>query len=417
MFRALKSRNYRLYFLGQSCSFIGTWMQKVAMSWLVYRITNSPFFLGVAEFSSQFSAFLTMPFSGALLDRWDLRKALLATQVLGFVQALLLGLLTLFEQISFAGIIFFSVFIGVINAFDMPGRHSFAVQIVDDKDDLGNAIALNSGMFNLARLLGPAIAGIAINTFGEGFCFILNAITFIPIIIVMTLIIPKTIEKKRSNSIFSEIKEGMDYALTIRAITSVLLLVSLISLLGMPYIVLMPIFAKEILKGDSATLGFLMGSSGLGALSGALFVASRPGIEGIGQLIPSAFMGFSIGLFLFSFSRSFPVSIAIIALTGFFMIVGWSLSNTLLQSIVSDDKRSRIMSIYLMSFMGATPIGSLVAGGLATQIGVSKTLLFCSIACFTGSFFLRKRIHSISAGTEISYSTQISGASSASALQ
>ncbi len=400
IFRALRSRNYRLYFIGQGISLIGTWMQRVSTAWLVYRLTYSPFFLGVAEFAGQFSAFLLMPFAGVLLDRWDLRRALIITQVLALVQSLILAILTMNGSITFGQVILLCIFQGVVNAFDMPGRQSFVIQMVDRKEDLGNAIALNSTIFNLARLVGPSIAGFAIGIWGEGFCFLLNSISFIPVILALFAIVPRKVSVKGRHSLMDGVKEGLSYAFNNNFIRVLLLELSLISLMGMPYVVLMPVVAKEILGGDASTLGLLMGGSGIGALLGALFVASRKEVTGIEKLIPPAFLGFGIGFVIFSQSRFLVLSIILMAFNGFAMIVGWASSNTVLQSIVSEEKRSRIMSLYIMSFTGTSPIGSLIAGSTATYIGVSPTLFLCGAACFFGTLFLMGGIYSISTSAD-----------------
>ncbi|MCX5803607.1 MAG: MFS transporter [Proteobacteria bacterium] len=386
--RAFHYRNYRLFFGGQGLSLIGTWMQQIAMSWLVYRLTNSAFLLGFIGFTGQIPTFIFSSFAGVFADRLDRRKLLLATQTLAMIQAFLLAFLTLTGTIAVWHLIVLSIFLGFINAFDMPTRQSFVVDIVENKADLGNAIALNSFMFNGARLVGPSIAGLLIGIVGEGLCFLLNAISFLAIIFaLLAMNIPKIRRKTQSVPVLKELKEGYRYAFGFAPIRYIILLLGLISLMGMPYLVLMPIFARDILHGGPHTLGFLMGASGIGALAGAIYLASRKTVLGLGRLIVIASSTFGVGLIAFSFSRYIQLSLCMMLLIGFGMIVQMASSNTILQTIVDEDKRGRIMSFYAMAFMGMAPFGSLIISGAACIIG---SLLF-----FTKLPLIRKIVRPI----------------------
>lgn len=386
--RSLRHRNFRLFFSGQSISLIGSWMQGVALSWLVYRLTHSAFLLGVTGFSSQIPAFFLAPIAGVLADRWNRHMLIIMTQTLAMVQAFILSILVLTHTITIWEIIALSMFLGVITAFDIPIRQSFMIEMIEDKKDLGNAIALNSTMFNGARLLGPSIAGLLIAAVGEGMCFLLNAVSYLAVI--ASLLLMKIPHSERCNAsahhrLWQEIKEGFNYASGFEPIRVILLMLALIGLMGMPYSVLMPAFAKDILRGNSNTFGFLMGSAGLGALFGAVYLASRKTVVGLGKMIPIAAAVFGIGLIGLCFCRNFVFALGLMALIGFGQIVQMASSNTLLQTIVEDDKRGRIMSFYTIAFMGMTPIGSLMAGSVATHIGTPWTLFIGGMACLAGA--------------------------------
>jgi MFS family permease len=390
--RSLRHRNFRLFFGGQSISLMGTWMQRIALGWLVYRLTGSAFLLGVVGFAGQIPTFVLTPFTGVLADRWNRHRILIVTQTLSMVQALILAYLVLNQIVLIWQIILLSLFLGTINAFDVPARQSFMVEMVEDKQDLGNAIALNSSMVNSARLIGPSVAGLLIALVGEGICFLLNGISYLAVI---AALLGMRIAPKNSNPHHSKIwpglAEGFTYAFGFAPIRAVLLLLAMVSLMGMPFSVLMPIFAKSILHGGPNTLGFLMGASGVGALTGALYLASRKSVLGLGKMIALAAGIFGIGLIAFSFSRILPLSLVLMLVIGFGMMVQMASSNTILQTIVEDDKRGRIMSFYAMAFMGMTPFGSLLAGFLASKIGAPHTLLIGGITCvFAAAFFARK---------------------------
>jgi MFS family permease len=384
--RALHHKNYRLFFGGQSISLIGTWMQQIAMSWLVYRLTGSALLLGIVSFSSQIPVFLFASIAGVYVDRWNRHRMLVATQTLSMIQALTLAFLTLHGTIQVWQIIALSIFIGVINAFDMPTRQSFIVQIVDKAEDLGNAIALNSFMFNGARLIGPAIAGILIGLLGEGVCFLINGLSFVGIIIALLAIkVPKRKKAAHTSRLWQDLREGYSYAFGFAPMRYILLQLGLMSFMGMAYAVLMPIFAKDILHGGPHTLGFLMAASGIGALTGAVYLASRQTILGLGRFIAYASAIFGMGIIAFSLSKILIVSLFMMFITGFGMIVQMASSNTILQSIVEEDKRGRVMSIYATAIIGMAPIGNLFAGALASRIGAPNTLIVSGIACIIGS--------------------------------
>jgi MFS family permease len=384
--RALRYRNYRLFFSGQSISLIGTWMTRIATSWLVYRLTDSAFLLGMVGFAGQIPTFLLGPFAGAWVDRWNRHRTLVVTQVLSMMQSLALAALALAHVITIRDIIWLSVAQGLINAFDMPARQAFVVEMVENREDLGNAIALNSSMVNAARLLGPSIAGVVIAAVGEGYCFLIDGISYIAVIVSLLAMYVSAMPKTRKETaILQEIKEGWNYATHSVAIRSILLLLALISLVGMPYTVLMPIFAGQVLHGGAHTLGFLMGASGVGALIGALSLAARRSVLGLGRVITYSAAIFGAGLIGFGLSRQLWLSLFLMLFTGGAMMQQMAASNTVLQTIVEDDKRGRVMSLYSMSFMGMAPFGSLLAGWLANRIGAPKTVMISGLLCLLGA--------------------------------
>ena len=392
IFRSLRYRNYRLFFAGQSISLIGTWIQRIAMPWLVYDLTKSVVLLGVVGFVGQVPTFLLSPFAGVFTDRWNRYHILITTQILAMVQAAILTWLVINNSVEVWHIILLSGMLGCINAFDIPARQSFVIQMVEKKEDLGNAIALNSSIVNGARLLGPSVAGILIAATGEGICFLINTLSYIFVIwsLLLMNVIP-TIKRSQPKDVLKEFKEGFRYTFGFIPIRYTILLMALVSLMGMPYTVLMPVFAKEILHGGSYTFGFLIGASGLGALSGALYLASRKSAASIVKIIPVAAFIFGTGLILFSFSRFFILSLLLMVITGLGMMLQMASSNTMLQTIVHDDMRGRVMSFYTMAFMGTAPFGSLLAGSAAKVIGVPYTILIGGIACIAGALiFLRK---------------------------
>ena len=362
------------------------------MWWLVYRLTNSPFLLGVVGFTGQIPIFLLTPFAGVLADRMNRQRVLVVTQTLAMIQAFILALLVLTGTIAVWHIISLSIFLGLIDAFDMPVRQSFMVEIVQTKD-LGNAIALNSSIVNSAQLLGPSIAGILIASMGEGMCFLLNGISYL--FVIVSLLAMKITSKKmetQNTHVLQGIREGFSYAFGFTPIRSVLLLLALVSLIGMPYRVLMPVFARDVLHGGPHTLGFLMGSSGLGALVGSIYLASRKSVLGLGKWIALATSIFGIGLIAFSLSRVFWLSLFLILLTSFGMMVQFASSNTVLQTIVDEDKRGRVMSFYAMALRGMAPFGSLLAGGLAGKIGAPNTLMIGGVSCFLGALVFARKL-------------------------
>jgi MFS family permease len=392
VFRSFKYRNYRLFFGGQSLSLIGTWMQRIAMPWLVYHITGSELLLGVVSFAGQIPTFLLSPIAGVLTDRWNRYYVLIGAQVLAMIQAALLAWLYFAGTIQVWHIVVLSIVLGIFNAFDVPSRHSFVVDLVEKKEDLGNAIALNSLMFNGARLIGPSIAGVLLATAGEGICFLINALSYIFVIGSLLMMDVKKVKPLPARTrMAAELKEGFSYTFGFAPIKHLIILLSVVSIMTMPYSVLMPVFAKQILHGGSHTFGFLMGAAGFGALMGGLYLASRRTILKLGRIVPIAATISGIGLIAFSFSRYFPLSMFLMVVSGLGIMLHTASSNTIIQSIVDDDKRGRIMSFYTMAIMGTAPFGSLMAGALAKWIGTPHTILIGGFVCIIGAlFFFRK---------------------------
>jgi len=392
IFRSLGYRNYRLFFYGQSISLIGTWMQRIAVPWLVYRMTGSAMLLGISGFAGQIPSLVLSPFAGVITDRWNRYHVLIWSQVLSMIHAFLLAWLVLSGSIQVWHIILLSFVIGCINTFDVPARHSFVIEMVEKKEDLGNAIALNSLMFNGARLIGPSIAGALLAAAGEGVCFLINGISFMGVIVSLLLMRVNTKAPEAKNSdIRKEIREGFSYVFGFLPIRHIILLLGLVNILVMFYSTLMPVFAKEVLGGDSHTYGFLMSAAGLGALSGALYLASRENVLKLGRIIPLAVIVFGVGLVILSFSRIFLLSMAVMIFVGMGLMLQAASSNTILQTITDDDKRGRVMSFYTMAVMGTAPFGSLLAGWLAKVIGTPFTILTGGVLSVAGALvFLRK---------------------------
>ena len=395
--RALRHPNFRLYFTGQSISLIGTWMTRIAASWLVYRLTGSALLLGVVGFAGQIPTFLLAPFAGVLVERVNRRKLLVGTQVLAGVQSLGLAVLTLAKVITIHEIIGLSVFQGLINAFDMPGRQAFLVQMVDDKQDLGNAIALNSSIVNIARLIGPALAGIVIAAVGEGWCFAIDGVSYTAVVASLLMMHVASAEPRRSVSMLEQLKEGWSYVTTFKPIRTILQLFALMSLMGMPFMVLMPIFAAQVLHGGPHTLGFLTGASGVGALISAVSLALRKSVRGLTTMIQISAALFGCGLILFGFSSNLFLSLALMLVVGFGMMQGLAASNTVIQTLVPEDKRGRVMSYYTMAFVGMTPFGSLLAGGLAHRFGAPHTVMITGAFCVAGSVWFTTQLKSVRA--------------------
>ena len=403
IFRALQYRNFRLFFIGQGVSLIGTWMQAVAMGWLVYRMTNSPFLLGLVGFLSQIPAFLFGPFAGVIVDRFNRHRILILTQILSMIQAVLLAALTLSGRIEVWHIILLGFLLGCINSLDIPARQTFVIEMVERKENLANAIALNSFLFNSARLIGPSIAGVVIALLGEGICFLVNGLSFLAVIAALASmkVGPLKIEGKKRD-ILADIKEGFGYAYNFLPIRYILMLLGVISVMGMSYAVLMPVFAKDILGGGPGTFGILMASGGVGAIAATIYLASRKSIVGLGDMIPVFATLFSIGIIVFSISRALWFSLIVLAATGFGMMAYMAASNIIIQTVVDDDKRGRVMGFYMMTFIGLAPFGSLLAGSLASRIGATNTLIAGGIICILASIafaakvpLLRKTIHPI----------------------
>ena len=384
--RALRSRNYRLFFTGQSVSLIGTWMTQIATSWLVYRLTGSAWLLGIVGFASRIPTFVLGPFAGVWVDRWNRHRTLVVTQILSMLQSFALAGLALAGIITIREVIWLGLAQGIINAFDMPARQSFVIQMVEDRADLGNAIALNSSMVNMARLLGPSIAGVIIAAVGEGYCFLIDGFSYLAVIAsLLAMRIAAAPRRKAEQAVLHELKEGWSYVTHFVPIRSILLLLALVSLVGMQYTALMPIFAGQVLHGGAHTLGFLMGASGVGALAGAMFLATRKNVLGLSRLVPVAAAGFGTGLIALGLSRFLWLSLTVMLLIGGAMMIQMAASNTILQTIVQDNKRGRVMSFYSMAFLGMAPFGSLLAGALAHHIGVPRTVTISGILCIAGA--------------------------------
>ncbi len=374
--RALRHRNFQLFVFGQSISLIGTWMTRLATSWLVYDLTHSALLLGVVSFAGQILTFALSPFAGVWVERLDRRQLLLWTQAAAAIQSLALAALTLAHVINLREIIALTALQGFINAFDMPGRQSFLVQMVEHRQDLGNAIAINSSMANGARLIGPAIAGIIIGAFGEGWCFLIDGVSYLAVIasLVLMRIQPLNIQRNAA-SLLEQMREGWDYVRTFRPIRTVLVLFSLLTLMGYSYSVLLPVFAAQVLHGGAYTLGWLTAATGTGALVSGLSLAVRKSVVGLTRMLQIAAGMLGGGLILFGLSRTLWLSLLLMVFVGFGLMQTAAASNTIIQSLVPEDKRARAMSFYTMAFFGAAPLGSLLAGTLAHRIGAPHTVI------------------------------------------
>lgn len=385
--RALRHRNFKLFFFGQSISVIGTWMTRLATAWLVYRLTHSALLLGVVSFSGQIVSFLLGPLAGVWVERMERRRLLVITQAAGTVQSLALAALTLAHVITLGEIIALMAFQGLINAFDMPGRQSFLIQMVEDRGDLANAIAINSSMANGARLIGPAIGGLIIAGFGEGWCFLIDGISYFAVIASLLLMrVPALQGRDRpEGGLIEELREGWDYVRGFRPIRTILLLFALTCLMGWPYSVLLPVFAGNVLHGGAHTLGWLTAASGVGAFSSALALAMRKSVLGLTRTLQAAAVLLGVGLILFGLSHILWLSLAMMVMVGFGLIQAAAVSNTIIQSLVPDDKRARVMGYYTMAFFGAAPFGSLLAGALAEHIGAPHTVMLTGVFCIAGA--------------------------------
>ena len=394
----MRHRNFRLYFFGQGVSLIGNWMTRLATTWLVYRMTHSALLLGVVNFAGQIVSFALGPFAGVWVERLNRRKLLVWTQAAACVQSLALAALTLAHAITLGEVLALTAFQGLINAFDMPGRQSFLVQMVDDRDDLSNAIAINSSMANGARLIGPAIAGLVIAAVGEGWCFLFDGVSYFAVIASLLMMRIRPVEIRRTGkSMLEEMGEGWDYVRSFRPIRTILLLFALISLMGYPYGVLMPIFAAQVLHGGAATLGWLTGASGIGALVSALSLTVRKSVVGLTRMLQIASAILGAALILFGLSHTLWLSLVLMVFAGFGLMQGSSASNTIIQSLVPEDKRARAMSYYTMAFFGAAPFGSLLAGALAHRIGAPHTIILTGACCIAGSLWFTLELPKVKA--------------------
>jgi MFS family permease len=399
MLRALRYRNYRLFFSGQIVSLVGTWITTTATSWLVYRLTGSPFLLGVVGFAGQFPAFLLGPFAGIFVDRWDRHRLLVVTQTVSMLQSFALAALTLSGRVTITQIVLLNIVQGIVNSFDMPARQSFVVQLIENKADLGNAIALNSSMVNAARLIGPSVAGMVIAATSEGWCFLIDGLSYMAVIAALLnmRLPPAPVRSQDRGSAMQQFLEGFRYTFGFRPVRSIVLLLALVSLVGVPYSVLMPVFAATVFRGGPYTLGFLMAASGSGALLGALWLAGRKSVLGLGRIIPIAAALFGGGLIAFSFAPALWIAIPCLIVAGFGFMVQMAASNTVIQTIVDDEKRGRVMSFYMMAFFGTVPFGSLMAGSLSTRLGAPHTLLVGGICCALGAAWFARELPAIRA--------------------
>lgn len=393
LLRALGSRNYRLFIAGQGVSLVGTWIQQIALSWLVYTLTRSAFLLGLVGFSAQIGTFIFSPVAGVAADRLNKHRLLIATQSLAMLQALAIGVLVLTHAVEVWHIVALSLLIGIVNAFDMPTRHAFLIDMIENRDDLPNAIALNSSLVNGARLVGPAVAGVLIAAVGEGICFIINAVSYLAVLAaLMAMTIAPRPPRRGMPRVWLELREGFVYTFGFAPTRDILGLLALVSVAAMPYSTLMPIFAAQILHGGAATMGFLSGAAGVGALAGAIALASRTTVVGLGRWIAVACAGFGATLIGFSLSRWLPLSLLLLAGTGLAMITVLAASNTILQTVVGDEWRGRVMSFYTMAFMGMAPFGSLLGGALAHRFGAPRTVMLGGAVCLVGAAMFAMRL-------------------------
>jgi len=375
VFRSLQYRNYKLYFIGQGISLIGTWMQRMAVSWLVYTLTHSAFMLGVVTFAGQIPSFILSPYAGVITDKYNKYHILLITQVAAMIQAGILATIVLTGHYNITAILTLSVMLGIINAFDVPSRQSMINNLIEKREDLPNAIALNSTMVNLARLLGPVAAGVILAEFGEGICFLLNAISFIAVIICLLYMrIPYEPVKKSNNNVWIDFKEGFIYLKNNAPIRRMIILLGLISLIMMPFSTLLPVFAKDVFKGNAGTFGLLNGTMGAGALTGALYLAASSSAKLKFKVVLFTIFLFGSSILLFACTTFLPLALFFIASTGIGMMMFMATGNTYLQTNVSDQMRGRVMSFYAMAFFGMMPIGSFFIGMLAEYTSAATTL-------------------------------------------
>ncbi len=381
VFPALRHRNYQLFFLGQGASLIGTWMQGVALSWLVYRLTDSEFLLGLTLFMSRIFTFPIAPFAGVIADRTNRRNLLIAVQTLAMLQAFALAALALTGAITVWQIIVLGAILGFISAIDIPVRQSFVVEMLEDRNDLPNAIALNSMLVNGAKLIGPPLAGLVVAWLGEGLCFLLNGISFIAVIVALLGMKIPRVPRTSANRVLENLKDGAVYAFRYAPIRALLILVALVNLLGAPAMALLPVFAKDILGGGPHTFGFLMGASGVGAVLATLFLATRKTARNLHRILVPGSILVGVAMIAFALVTNLYVSMLLQAIIGFGNMVAMATCNTLIQTFVEDDKRGRVMGFYTMAFMGMMPFGSLLAGGLASWLSTPWSVIIGGIGC------------------------------------
>jgi MFS family permease len=400
--RALSHRNFRLFFAGQSISLIGTWMQTVAMAWVVYLLTReedvAARYLGLVGFAGQIPAFFLAPVAGVLVDHWNRHRLVIVTQTIAMVQALVLAWLTLSGEVTILWLVALSMVLGLVNAFDMPARQAFLSEMVADKEHLGNAIALNSSMFNGARLIGPALAALVLAAVGAGLCFLLNGVSYLAVLAALVAMrVPPRLSRPQHRHLFQGLHEGFTYAFGFPPIRALLLLVGLVSMAGMCYSTLLPLIATDVLGGDSWTYGVLLIAAGAGALTGAVYLASRRTVLGLGRWVRATPGLLGAALIAFSFSEVLWLSLPLLAVVGFSIMVNMGSSNTIVQTIVDEDKRGRVMSLYTMAFMGMAPLGSLLAGLAAEQWGAASAVRLGGCCCLAGAAVFTWRFHRLRA--------------------
>lgn len=396
IFRSLKHSNYRYFFFGQSISLMGTWIQNIALGWLVYRLTGSAIYLGVIAFAGQIPSLFITPFAGVYADRFNRRRILIITQSLAMITAIMLALFVIFDIAKIWHLMAFAVMAGMINAFDTPFRHAFVLELIGNREDLPNAIALNSSLFNTARFIGPLIGGVLITLVGEGWCFMINGLSFSAVIFSLVRIqIPALKPVIYPGSIFHQMADGLRYSWNNKPLRYLLMLIATCGFFGLPFQSLMPAFARDILHGDATLLGTLTGSLGAGALTGALYLASRQRLSLLPKNIIIAAIMFTVALSVFSQSRMIALSMAALYFTGFGMIVMFNATNALLQAISDEDKRGRVISLYSLTFMGLTPIGNLVAGIVAEYSSVSIAVFGAALICLLAGLLLRRKIFGV----------------------
>jgi MFS family permease len=391
--RALRHRNFRLFFGGQTVSLVGSWITRVATSWLVYRLTGSALLLGVVGFCGQLPTLLVAPVAGVYVDRWDRHRVLIVTQALSLVQSFALGILAITHRITVPEVLGLQVCQGLINAFDTPARQAFVSEMVEDRADLPNAIALNSSMVNGSRIIGPSIGGVIIAAVGEGWCFMLDAISYLAVIAsLLAMQVTPRARRTRDAPVFEELAVGFRYVTSSVPIRTVLLLLALVSTMGMPYTTLMPVIAQQTLHGGPHTLGLLISASGVGALAGALYLASRRTVVGLGRVIPAATIVFGLSVIAFSLTRSVWLAALVLPLVGAGFMIELASTNTLVQTLVDEDLRGRVMAFYTMAFFGTAPLGSLLSGVLAERIGAGPTVAAGGAACVLGGLWFATRL-------------------------
>ncbi|OLC77305.1 MAG: MFS transporter [Acidobacteria bacterium 13_1_40CM_4_65_8] len=393
--RAFRHRNYRLFFAGQLISLVGTWMQMVAESWLVFRLTGSSALLGLSAFAGQIPVFLFAPIGGAVADRFNRHRIIVVTQSVSMVLPLILAALTLSGRVRVWHVFVLAMCLGIVNAFDIPARQAFVVDMVG-RDDLLNAIALNSSMVNGARILGPSVAGLTVAAVGEGWCFLINGVSYLAVIAGLLMMrVPRTARQPARRSALHDTIEGFRFVARTAPVRALLVLLGIISFAGMPYSVLMPVFAESILHAGPEGLGVLMGASGAGALAGTLALASRSGVRGLGRWVLMAATAFGVSLILFSLSRTFWLSAVLLVPVGASMMVQMASSNTLIQAMVPDALRGRVMAVYSMMFVGMAPFGSLFAGFVAERIGAPRTLALGGAVCLVAAAVFATRLSAL----------------------